>query len=365
MTASRSPQADDVVVIGAGLVGLSCAAALATTGHRVILLAVVRRGEASAAAAGILAPSVNPWPGAAGDFAVRARDRFPSLLETLKTSTGIDVPLNRDGILELAHHETAGERMAAASPQNSTWLEAGELARLEPALGQHPGALLHPDDGAVNNLVLMRAFKAFLTAHSRVTVRVETATQLAARGDGLVITTLSEQTLSVPNVVLATGCWTPYVGGLPRMLPIAPQRGQMISLAGPPIGHVVIGRGGYVVPRGDGRVLAGTTADDAGFDASTTEEGLATVRHIATGLCPPLATARMLNAWAGLRPMTPDGLPIIGAEPGLPGLFYACGHSRSGVLTAPLTGDCIAALVAREAPGIDLAPFSPARFQIA
>lgn len=365
MTSPQAPRADDVIIIGAGLVGLCCATALATLGHRVTLLAVARQGEASAAAAGILAPSVSQWPGAAGHFAVRARDRFPSLVETLKASTGIDIPLNRLGVLELAHDESDSVHMAAGTTRNSTWLDAGELARLEPALGQHPGALLHPDDGAVNNLVLMRALKTFLAAHPRVTVRVDTATHLKPGGDGIVITTFSEQTLSAPYVVLAAGCWTPHIGGLPRALQIAPLRGQMMSLAGSPIRHVVIGRGGYVVPRGDGRVLAGTTADDTGFDASTTEEGLLTVRRIATALCPPLASARMLNGWAGLRPMTPDGLPIIGVEPALPGLLYASGHSRNGVLTAPLTGDCIAALVAREAPECDLAPFSPTRFEMA
>ncbi len=363
MTSARASSAADVVVIGAGLVGLSCAAALATNGHRVALLAVPRRGEASAAAAGILAPSVSPWLGSAGAFAVRARDRFPSWVTWLKESTGIDVPLNTLGVLELAHDDAAGERMAATSPQGSIWLDAEELARLEPNLGAHPGAYLHPRDGAVNNLVLMRALKSLLASHARVTVLADTATHLAIGGDGIIIATSTEHALSAPHVVLAAGCWTAHVSGLPRALPITPLRGQMMSLAASPVRHVVIGSGGYVVPRGDGRVLAGTTADDAGFDASTTDEGLLTVRRIATAVCQSLSTARMLNGWAGLRPMTPDGLPVIGAEPELPGLFYACGHSRSGVLTAPLTGECIAALLTGEDPGSDLTPFAPTRFQ--
>jgi len=119
---------------------------------------------------------------------------------------------------------------------------------------------------------------------------------------------------------------------------------------------------GYAVPRHDGRTLVGATMERVGFDPDFTEGGVAAVRQIGAAISPALADARMLNAWAGLRPMTPDGLPILGRDPERPALIYACGHSRNGVLMAPLSGECIGDLVAGEAPRIDLTSFSVARF---
>jgi glycine oxidase len=347
----------DVVVIGAGLVGLCTALACADRGLEVVLLVDVRPGEASPSAAGILAPSVGaPADPGAAQLARAARDEYPEYLAMLESRSGVNIPLNRLGAIELALTEETAEALRLVCPDGSRWLDAGMLAEHEPALAHAAGGVLHPHDGAVNNLVLLRALKAVLGRHERVQVLADAAEAIEP-GD-----TRAGSRLVARRVVVAAGAWSPRLGGLPRPLPVIPLRGHMLSVAGSPIRHVTFGAGGYLVPRGDGRTYVGTTDDGVGFDASPTDAGIAEVRRIGAAIAAPIAAARMLNGWAGLRPMSPDGLPIVGADPEQPSVLYACGHSRNGVLLAPLTGIAIGALAAGATPPHDLTPWSPARF---
>ncbi len=361
MPASAEP-AQDVVVVGAGLIGLACTAALADRGLTVTLLADIRRGEASAAAAGMLAPSVERASGSAHAFAVAARDRYPAYLDRLAGETGIDVPLNRLGILEIALTEAEADMLRSRANAGSLWLTQPDLAALEPALAHAAGAVLHPDDGAVNNLVLMRALKRLVGQHARVTVIADAAVRLTRQAGGVTVSTRDERTLAAGSVVLAAGAWVADIEGLPRDLPVEPVRGQMLSMAASPVRHVVYGGGGYIVPRGDGRTYVGSTMERVAFAAETTEEGMREVRSKGLAICPALSSARMLNGWAGLRPVTPDLLPIVGRDRAEPEVVYACGHSRNGVLMAPLTGECVADLVAGDPPRADLSDFDPERF---
>ena len=363
--ASPSP---DAIVIGTGLVGLASALALADRGMRVLLLADVRRGEASPAAGGILAPSVDPVAGAALVFAIAARDRFRAYVSALAEATGVEVPLRVEGVLHLAETDDDARLLQAelatehARANGAEWVDATALARLEPALAPLPGAVIHPRDGVVNNLVLMRALKARLGAHSRVRVAAESADALIVRDGKVEVRTRSETVLRAPTVVLAGGAWSSQLAGLPRPLPVEPARGQMLSVAATLVNRPVIGRDGYLIPRGDGRTLLGGTLERVGYDAATTPEGLALVRALCEALCPAAVHARTLNGWAGLRPMSPDLLPIIDREPEAPGLIYATGHSRNGVLLAPLTGDAVAQLATGQTPEFDLSPFRVGRF---
>lgn len=349
-------------MIGAGLVGLASAAALAERGVSVTLLADIRRGEASPAAAGMLAPSVEHYDGPAREFAFAARDRYPSFLAHLAGRTGIEVPLNRLGILQLALDGVEATALSAIAPPTARWLDGPALRALEPALSHAVGAYFHPEDGAVNNLVLMRALKALLGRHPKVRVTSGAASSVELSPHGGTVRTGVGERIAADCIVLAAGAWAPEILGLPRSIPIEPVRGQMMSLAASPVRHVVYGANGYIVPRGDGRTLVGSTMERVGYDAGTTPEGLAHVRAVGEAICPALARARLLNPWAGLRPVTPDQQPIIGPDPVTPSLLYACGHSRNGVLLAPLTGDCIAALASGEPAPVDLSAFSISRF---
>jgi glycine/D-amino acid oxidase-like deaminating enzyme len=168
-----------------------------------------------------------------------------------------------------------------------------------------------------------------------------------------------------PRAVLAAGAWVGGLEGLPRALPIEPLRGQMLAVGAtdrPRPRHVVYGADAYLVPRGE-RVLVGATQERVGFDSSTTASALTALRAGAATLWPGIEGAPMTSSWAGLRPVTPDLLPILGPDPEYPSLVYACGHSRSGILMAPLTAECVADLIVGRDPPADLSPFRVERFE--
>lgn len=375
----------DAVVIGAGLVGCAVARALADGGLRVL---VCERGgelgqEASSAAAGMLAPQMESAEGllvenedaAAGrammELCVTARVRYRRFVRDLEVETGRDVHYRADGTLVLALEDAEGARlqqMAAAQSAlglNAELLSGPAARRLEPALSQAVGAALHlPDDHQVDNVALMDGAAAAL--RSRREVRVETNVRveavLSSRGK---VTGVRRggASVEVPRVVLAAGAWSGQIEGLPRALPVRPVKGQMAALkpGRPPIGRTVGGRGAYCVPRDDGRVLIGATIEEAGFDDRVTPDGVAGLLAAVRLFLPDLADAPLHSRWAGLRPGTPDSLPIIGEDSELEGLFYATGHYRNGILLAPITAEAVAALATGASPPIDLAPFAPER----
>lgn len=355
------PSTPDVAVVGGGLIALASAAALADAGCRVQLFAPRRRGEASPAAAGMLAPGVERGTGPAHQFALLARDRYPSYVASLAERTGVDVPLERNGVLRAAYTEADAERMRADATPGADWLDAAALAALEPALAPAFGALLHRDDGAVDNRLLLRALWALVRAHRRIAVDDAAVTALERGGTLLTLRTGTGARVQVPRAVLAAGAWTPAIEGLPRPVMVEPVRGQMLALAGRPISRVTYALGGYVVPRRDGRTLVGSTMERVGFDSDTTPEAIDTLRALAGRLVPALVGAAEVERWAGLRPVTPDLQPLLGADPADARVIWACGHSRNGVLLSPLTGECVAALVTGTAPPADLAPFRPDR----
>jgi glycine oxidase len=172
-----------------------------------------------------------------------------------------------------------------------------------------------------------------------------------------------ESRFASDRVVLAAGAWTPLIAGVGAPArAIEPLRGEMIAFGAAPLRHVTYGPDGYLIPRSDGHTIAGSTSEHAGFDADTTEAGVAAIRAGAVRCCPALADVRVDATWAGLRPMTPDALPILGPDPERERVIYACGHARNGILLAPITGEVVADLVTGAAPRYDLSRFRPGRF---
>lgn len=351
----------DAVVIGGGLIGLTAAVAIADRGLSVTIVASARKGEASPAAAGMLAPSVEKSEGPAHDFAIAARDRYPSFLAMLEDKTGIRVPLNRHGILQVALSERGIRGLRKVALPTTTWLDASELHDTEPALRNALGAAFNPDDGAVDNVILLQALDKVIHGRPDITLLDDTATGLNFSRDSVEVTTLTGARINAGRVVLAAGCWSAQVTGAPLAKFVTPARGQLVSYPTQPLRHVVYGPRGYIVPRGS-TTIGGSTMENSGFDSSTTEQGIARVRSAAEEICPALSDASAPIAWAGLRPVTPDMLPLLGPDPERPALIYACGHSRNGVLMAPLTGDVVADLVTGTPLSHDLSQFRPARF---
>lgn len=353
----------DVVVLGGGIAGLSIALAAAARGQRIAILDEPRAGAASRAAAGILAPNVEGMPPAVLGAAIAARDFYPGFLARLRLSTGLEVPLDRGGILELALDEAELALLDGRMPAGADRLDTRALSRLEPALSGHAGALLHPHDGAVDNVRLMEALERAVEREpriTRVTGRVVAVELAPARGAFV----LADGTRHPGSwVVLAGGAWAGELPGLPSAIPVAPVRAQLLLLDAVPVRHVIYGGGGYLVPRGD-TLLVGATSEKAGFANATTPAGLDALRSIATRTIPSLSGATVVEHWAGLRPMTPDTLPLLGPDPDRPALIYACGFSRNGILLAPWAAELLAEVLAGEArpPGLD--PFAIGRFPL-
>lgn len=353
MTSLRSsghtPATTDVLIIGGGLVGLCCAIALGERGVEVIILTRRLPGEASPAAAGILAPSVERVEGPAHAFAVAARDRYPSFIESLAATTGIEVSLNRRGILGLAG-DVEGERIDAAA-----------LRRMEPALASHESAVYSANDGAVDNVTLLTAVTRRISQLPSIRIADALADELTLDAELVGVATAAGESFRARRVILAAGAWLAWLRGLPSPIPVEPVRGQMLALASQALGRVVFGADAYLVPRA-GEILVGSTMEHVGLEAGTTPEALDMLRSAATQICPALASAAVTRSWSGLRPITPDLLPMLGPHPADERLVFAAGHSRSGILLAPLTADCLAALVCGEEPRHDLSPFVVGRF---
>ena len=340
----------DVLVLGGGIAGLTVALEAARRHLSVILLDTPRPGAASRAAAGMLAPSVEDLPAEMLEVAVAARDHYPPYLAALRDQTGIDVPLDRGGILQLASESDAPllRRRASAGAE---WLDSATLAEREPAFGVHHGALLHPLDGAVDNLLLMDALERAVA--STTGIKRVAADVLSIDADQPSALTPTRGRFSASRLVLCTGAWAGSLPGLPRRIPVRPVRGQLLRFAQSPVRHVTYGGGGYLVPRGE-TVLIGATSEEAGFENETSLGGLAMLRSIATRAVPALANALVVDHWAGLRPMSADTHPILGADPESPALVYACGYSRNGILFAPWAAAQLAhLLVGDPAPKLD------------
>jgi glycine oxidase len=351
----------DLVILGGGIAGHTTALACADRGLSSIILDTPRPGAASRAAAGMLAPSVEGLPPEILPHAIAARDVFPAYVSALRDRTGIDVPLDRTGILQLlAESEIDAARSSAGA--SAELLVGGELGDLEPGFAGHPAALLHANDGAVDNVVLMDALES--AAAQTPLIQRLVAEVLSIDVEQRSALTRTRGRFSGAHLVLATGSWAGTMPGLPRSIPVRPVRGQLLRVGGGArVHHVTYGAGGYVVPRGDS-LLIGATSEEVGFESETSLAGLAALRQIAARAIPALAGAPVVDHWAGLRPMSLDTHPILGTDPLAPALIYACGYSRNGILFAPWAAAQLAALVADQSSPA-LAPFAITRPSLA
>jgi glycine oxidase len=181
--------------------------------------------------------------------------------------------------------------------------------------------------------------------------------------DGRAVGVTTDKTsYGAPAVVNCAGAWAGQVS--PHAFPTRPVKGQMLSVVGAPralLRHVVRAPEVYLVPRSDGRILIGATVEEAGYDKGIDADTIHRMHQAAIALVPALSQARVLQAWAGLRPGTPDNLPILGATQ-TPGYFVATGHFRDGILLAPVTAHLMAQIVTGARPEYDVSPFSPGRF---
>lgn len=350
----------DVIIIGGGIIGLSLSIALRKRGAVVL---IVERGapgrEASYAAAGMLADFPLEMPAALQVLASASARMYPEFAHELQDESGINVDLRDQGTILFATPEHLRDHPGLATECPLPL----PLDELEPALGQVnlPGIYLKErsvDPRALTAAALRGA------RHRGVDISSGTAVTelLLAHGHATGVAT-DKTTYSAPVVVNCGGAWAGQLP--PHQFPTRPVKGQMLCLAGTShdvLRHVIRAPEIYLVPRSDGRILVGATVEEVGYDKRTDADTIQRMHQAAIHLVPVLAHARMLEAWAGLRPGTPDNLPILGATP-TPGYFAATGHFRDGILLAPVTAQVMAQVLTGGKPEFDLTPFSPARFQ--
>lgn len=362
----------DIVVVGGGVVGLSLAWRLAQAGAAVTVIdAGCDDGQASIASAGMLAPLAEAETG--GPLVESGLDslrRYPGFVSELREASGVSVHLSAAGMLRVATDQAEEEALAAAFAWQKSavlsldWLD-GEAARgLEPGLSERVrAAVLSPAEQQVEPGALLAAL---MEACRRRSVRIVTAraTGFKTRGRRVLTVETTAGSSSCAIVVVAAGAWSGIlVRRLGAELPIFPVRGQMLAVHHRPrlLRHAIYSRAGYLVPRAEGRVDVGATVETAGFDPATTEAGEAALRASAHALAPSLGPARVEGRWAGLRPASGDGLPIIGPLPGWQNAFVSTGHYRNGILLAPISADLLSRSILAGVCEPALKPFGAGR----
>jgi glycine oxidase len=347
----------DAIVVGGGIVGLSLAISLRRHGARVL---VVERGEpgreASHAAAGMLADLDPHTPEALRPLAVASARMYPEFVHDVQDESGSNVDLRDHGTI---YFPASNVTMGAIAAEMT---DGEKLKRLEPCLS-YSGVAVCLKERSVDPRALMAALvKA--AKHREVEIASgNTATELMVN-DGVVRGVKTVKTeYHAAVVVNCAGAWARDFG--PGAVPTTPVKGQMLSLVAHRrdlLRHVVRGPEVYLVPRSDGRIVVGSTLEHAGFDKRVNPETVQRLHQKAAEMAPDLGQARMLEAWAGLRPGTPDHLPILGRG-AVDGYFVATGHYRDGILLAPITAEVMTQMIRGVQPAFDISAFSPQRFK--
>ena len=374
MTPKRS---FDSIVVGGGVIGLACAWRAARRGAEVTVIdRALPPAGATRVAAGMLAPVGELTFGEPEllRMTLAAAELYPDFVTELESATGLETGYSRCGALHVAldHDEAAALRrvhdLQRSLGLDAEWLPPRRCRQLEPALTPSFNGGVHaPAEAAVDPRALTRALLAALAAEG-VEVREGTAVEGALIEDERIagVRTGDGEELLAATVVLAGGAWSGQAGWLPPPArpPVRPVKGQVVELRAvdgvAPCERIVASERVYAVPRADGRLIVGATVEEQGFDTSVTAGGVLELLREAYRLLPDAAEMELVEAMAGLRPGTPDNLPLIG--PGaLEGLILATGHYRNGILLAPWTADAVAELIERKDLPDRFAAASPAR----
>jgi glycine oxidase len=362
----------DVVVAGGGLIGASIAFELARAGMSVAIFDAHEPGkEASWASAGIISPAPeNPGMIPLVALSKASAALYPKFIENIEELTGRDVGYRPKGALEVILTGDAREEMSTViAVHHGVGLRAealtAERAReLEPGLTEEvEAAILRPDEASIDNRALTQAV---LEAAKRKGVQIfarNGATALWKEGGQCKGLILTNERVEAKWTVVAAGCFSARIEAVAPYAPVFPAKGQMVALRCEEvkIKRVLWAEKVYLVPRNDGRILAGSTVERIGFDHDVTAGGVKKILNAAIELMPVFEKARIEETWAGLRPDSPDHLPILGPTD-VEGLLMATGHFRSGILLAPVTARLVREWISSGEVSVDWDRFSPMRF---
>lgn len=374
MDHAPSRKSYDVAVVGGGIVGLSCAWAVAQRGMSVL---VVDRDEpgagASGVAAGMLAPVTEADFGAEGLLRLNLEGarRWPAFAARLAERSGRDTSYRESGALVVAADRDDAEELRRLHDfqrslgLDAEWLSPRRCREHEPGLAPRvAGGISAPQDHQVDPRAVVTALRAALGQERAEVLPGFEVRQFVVQGDRLVGLELGGGSVAARHVVVAAGCWSGELG-LPDAPPVRPVKGQIIRLRGtPPAERIVRTPRCYVVPRAGGEVVIGATVEERGFDTRVTAEGVYRLLESAWEVLPDVGELELVEARAGLRPGTPDNGPAVG--PGsIDGLLWATGHYRNGILLAPITAEAVAAFITGGQAPAELEPFAPDRFALA
>lgn len=353
----------DAVIVGGGIIGVSLALELRKHGARVIVLDASQPGrEASFAAGGMLAardPEAKPQ---LRDLAIASAAIYSEFVHQVQDESGMQVDFHGEGAIRFLDDRQA---QSCGLPL----LSETELRELEPELTYRAPAILLPEECVDPQLLMAALVKA--AKHREVDIAAGSEVQeIEIVNDRAVAAITSKTRYAGGAVINCAGAWAAHVG--PTRIPTRPVKGQMLALAPGskpqtlpalphPVRHVIRGDV-YIIPRGNGRIVVGATAEEAGFDKRVQPETIQQLHQRAANLVPVLGQARILEDWAGLRPGTPDGLPILGRTE-FDGYYVATGHFRDGILLAPITAKLMAQVIRGIGPELDIAPFAVDRFR--
>ena len=362
----------DVAIAGGGIIGATIAFELARAGLRVAVFDRENPGEgASWAAAGILSPA----PENAGMISTVPLGRaslalYPEFVDTIEELSGEPVGFRPKGTVEALFSGDVPAQLNTIIALhhglglNAQPLSAEDACELEPDLSSElEAAVLRPDEASIDNRALTRvALIAAERAGAKIFAsrNVQALYQSGQRCSGLII---DQEKIAARWTVIAAGCYSAEIEGAAIYAPVRPAKGQMLALRATNFSaqRVLWSDSVYLVPRNDGRILAGATVEYVGFDKQVNAAGMQKLLSGALQLAPALADAQIVETWAGLRPDSPDHLPIIGPTD-LEGLLIAGGHFRSGILLAPITAQLIREWITLQNVSIDWTRFSPMRF---
>ena len=362
----------DALLIGGGIIGCSVARALAARG---LSVAVIERGlpghEASWAAAGMLSPSAEADPGSAlFDLSRASLQLYRGFAQQLTEETSIDPQYRDEGTLVIFENEVERQSLLESFLWQRTLgitiaeVSSQELGRREPSLARSIGAFHVAGDHQIDNRFLVQALVESCRRHGVEFVSAQ-AREILHDGSRVTAVLTDKGEITAGIVINTAGAWAGClnVRGL-KPLPIRPVKGQMLALktADPVLNHVVRSEHVYLVPRRDGRIIVGSSMEEAGFDKTPRAGVLVRLLCAAQNLCPALAESAMEEFWAGLRPAALDGLPILGPTE-IQGYWVALGHFRNGILLAPITAQVMSSWILTGTPGFAMQPFRADRFR--
>lgn len=359
----------DAIVIGGGVMGLATARALRRRGRSVTLLERGQPGRAASwASAGIVSDPIGPGDEPGFLLEQLSRRLWPGFAEELRAESGLDPELRELGCLIPAFDDDEARGLERALRggliPGGKLLRGPELRDAEPSLGPAVVAGCWRPGGNVEN---RRLCKALELAARRAGVEIQTGAEvrgLIVEGERVAGVRLVDGSQLAEQVIVAAGAWSSTIEGCRPSVPVVPQRGQILAVdrGAVDLRQVILTPGDpYLVPRADGRIVVGATRELAGWDATPTAGGINWLLSRAIRVVPALANCPINQIWTGFRPLSPDGVPIVG--PGaLEGLWLVTGHGPSGIGPLPGTIALLTALLFDEDPPIPPEPFSPLRF---